>query len=112
VRHLEQRCRRAVSVEIHVSSSLPGFTIVGLPDAAVREVRDRVRAALLSGGLAWPKRMSRAIWPLRLPSLVTSQVQSFRFNIAVSTFPSTPVAGIPDPLWIQAGKRPNRELAG
>jgi magnesium chelatase family protein len=45
-----------VSVEVQVSNGLPGFTIVGLPDAAVRESRDRVRAALLSSGLAWPLR--------------------------------------------------------
>jgi magnesium chelatase family protein len=45
-----------VSVEVHVSNGLPGFTMVGLPDAAVRESRDRVRAALLSSGLAWPLR--------------------------------------------------------
>ena len=45
-----------VSVEVHVSNGLPGFTIVGLPDAAVRESRDRVRAALLSSGLPWPLR--------------------------------------------------------
>src|SRR5271168_1450375 len=47
---------RAVSVEVHVSNGLPGFTIVGLPDAAVRESRDRVRAAILSSGLPWPLR--------------------------------------------------------
>ncbi|HLN05361.1 MAG TPA: magnesium chelatase domain-containing protein, partial [Acidimicrobiales bacterium] len=47
---------RAVSVEVHVSNGLPGFTIVGLPDAAVREARDRVRAAILSSGLSWPLR--------------------------------------------------------
>ncbi len=47
---------RSVSVEVHVSNGLPGFTIVGLPDAAVRESRDRVRAALLSSGLPWPLR--------------------------------------------------------
>lgn len=46
----------AVSVEVHVSNGLPGFTIVGLPDAAVREARDRVRAAVLSSGLPWPLR--------------------------------------------------------
>ena len=40
-----------VSVEVHVSNGLPGFTVVGLPDAAVRESRDRVRASLLSSGL-------------------------------------------------------------
>ena len=44
------------SVEVHVSNGLPGFTIVGLPDAAVRESHDRVRAALLSSGLPWPLR--------------------------------------------------------
>ena len=47
---------RPVSVEVHVSGGLPGFTIVGLPDATVREARDRVRAAILSSGLAWPLR--------------------------------------------------------
>lgn len=47
---------KCVSVEVHVSNGLPGFTVVGLPDAAVRESRDRVRAALLSSGLSWPRR--------------------------------------------------------
>src|ERR1700721_3871092 len=45
---------RSVSVELHVSNGLPAFTVVGLPDTAVRESRDRVRAALLSSGLPWP----------------------------------------------------------
>src|SRR3984957_13537720 len=47
---------RSVSVELHVSNGLPAFTVVGLPDTAVRESRDRVRAALLSSGLPWPLR--------------------------------------------------------
>ena len=45
----------SVTVEVHVSSGLPGFTIVGLPDTSCREARDRVRAALLSSGLRWPQ---------------------------------------------------------
>jgi magnesium chelatase family protein len=45
---------RAVTVEVHVSNGLPGFTVVGLPDASCREARDRVRAAMLSSGLDWP----------------------------------------------------------
>src|ERR1700728_4859661 len=45
-----------IFVEVHVSNGLPGFTVVGLPDAAVRESRDRVRAALLSSDLSWPLR--------------------------------------------------------
>lgn len=47
---------RSVSVEVHVANGLPGFTVVGLPDAAVRESRDRVRAAVTSSGLPWPRR--------------------------------------------------------
>ena len=45
---------RPVSVEVHVSNGLPAFSVVGLPDEACRESRDRVRAALLSSGLTWP----------------------------------------------------------
>ena len=45
-----------VTVEVHVSNGLPSFTLVGLPDAACREARDRVRAAVLSSGLDWPDR--------------------------------------------------------
>ncbi len=44
----------AVNVEVHVSNGLPGFTIVGLPDAACRESHDRVRSAVMSSGLGWP----------------------------------------------------------
>ncbi len=45
---------RLVTVEVHVATGLPGFQIVGLPDEACRESRDRVRAAVLSSGLVWP----------------------------------------------------------
>lgn len=46
---------RVVTVEVHVSRGLPGYTVVGLPDAAGRESRERVRAALLSSNLAYPQ---------------------------------------------------------
>ncbi len=45
-----------VAVEVHVANGLPGFTIVGLPDASCREARDRVRAAIVSSGMDWPMR--------------------------------------------------------
>ncbi|MCU1452707.1 MAG: putative magnesium chelatase [Acidimicrobiales bacterium] len=45
---------RPITVEVHVSNGLPGFTVVGLPDASCREARDRVRSALLSSRLTWP----------------------------------------------------------
>ena len=47
---------RVVTVEVHVSNGLPGYTVVGLPDAAGRESRERVRAALLSSGLQYPQK--------------------------------------------------------
>ncbi len=44
----------AVTVEVHITSGLPSFTVVGLPDASCREARDRVRAALQSSDCEWP----------------------------------------------------------
>jgi magnesium chelatase family protein len=46
---------RLVSVEVDIRSGLPAFTIVGLGDAAVRESRDRVRAAILNSGFDFPQ---------------------------------------------------------
>ena len=43
-----------VSAECFLSNGLPGFEIVGLPDAAVKEARERVRAAAKSSGLSFP----------------------------------------------------------
>jgi magnesium chelatase family protein len=45
---------RPVRVEVDVHRGLPGFAIVGLPDAAVREARERVRAALVNCGFEFP----------------------------------------------------------
>ena len=43
-----------VTTEVHIASGIPAFTIVGLPDKAVGESKERVRAALNSIGLALP----------------------------------------------------------
>ncbi len=45
-----------VAVEVDIRAGLPAFTIVGLADAAVREARDRVRAAILNCGYEFPER--------------------------------------------------------
>lgn len=47
---------RPVTVEVYVGQGLPGFTVVGLPDASCREARDRARAAIQCSGLKWPDR--------------------------------------------------------
>jgi len=44
----------AVLAECYISNGLPGFDIVGLPDAAVKEARERVRAAAKNSGLSFP----------------------------------------------------------
>lgn len=45
---------RPITVEVHVAPGLPTLSIVGLPDEACRESRDRVRAAVMSSQLEWP----------------------------------------------------------
>lgn len=45
---------RPVRVEVDIHRGLPGFAIVGLPDAAVKEARERVRAALVNCGFEFP----------------------------------------------------------
>src|SRR6266545_1490024 len=45
-----------VEVEADLGNGLPGFTIVGLPDASLNESRDRVRAAIINSGERWPQR--------------------------------------------------------
>ena len=47
-------CGNAVTAECFISNGLPGFDIVGLPDAAVKEARERVRAAAKSSGFSFP----------------------------------------------------------
>jgi len=46
----------AVDVEAQLLNGLPKFTIVGLPEAAVRESRDRIRGALKASGIDFPQR--------------------------------------------------------
>lgn len=58
---------RPIRVEVDVHRGIPNFTVVGLPDAAVRETRERVRAALVNCGFEFPLR--RIVVNLAPPSL-------------------------------------------
>ena len=59
---------RSIEVQVQLSSGLPAFIIVGLPDKAVAESRERVRAALAAIGLALPpKRITVNLSPADLP---------------------------------------------
>lgn len=53
---IEGVAARRVTVEVDIRAGLPAFSMVGLPDAAVRESRERVRAALLNEGFEFPQR--------------------------------------------------------
>jgi magnesium chelatase family protein len=46
----------AVTVEVHLANGLPSLTMVGLPEAAVKESKDRVRSAIINSGLQFPAR--------------------------------------------------------
>jgi magnesium chelatase family protein len=56
-----------VDIEVHIGG-MPGFTLVGLPDASLAEARDRVRAAVLSSAERWPlQRITVSLSPAALP---------------------------------------------
>lgn len=70
---------QSVRVEVHVGPGLPAFIIVGLPDAGVRESRERVRSALLSSGYEFPAgRITVNLAPADLPK------DSGRFDLAIA----------------------------
>jgi len=68
-----------VSVEVHVGNGLPAFHVVGLPEAEVRESRERVRAALLHAGFDFPnRRLTVNLAPADLPK------DSGRFDLPIA----------------------------
>lgn len=69
----------AVRVEVHQGPGLPAFHVVGLPDAEVRESRERVRAAILNSGFAFPQaRLTVNLAPADLPK------ESGRFDLPIA----------------------------
>ena len=59
-----------VEIEADITSGLPGVHLVGLPDAALQESRDRVRAAITNCGNSWPMaRLTLALSPATLPKM-------------------------------------------
>ena len=68
-----------VRVEAHISSGLPAFPIVGLPETAVRESRDRVRSAILNSGFEFPdRRITVNLAPADLPK------EGGRYDLAIA----------------------------
>ncbi|WP_443114697.1 YifB family Mg chelatase-like AAA ATPase [Herbaspirillum seropedicae] len=68
-----------VTVEVHLANGLPSFAIVGLPEAEVKEARDRVRAALQNARFEFPaRRITVNLAPADLPK------ESGRFDLAIA----------------------------
>ncbi len=68
-----------VTVEVHLSNGLPGFTIVGLPETAVKESKDRVRSALMNSHFKFPqRRITVNLAPADLPK------EGGRYDLAIA----------------------------
>ena len=58
----------SVTVEAHLANGLPALTLVGLPETAVKESKDRVRSAILTSGFDFPaRRITLNLAPADLP---------------------------------------------
>lgn len=69
----------AVQVEVHLSNGLPGLSIVGLPEAGVRESKDRVRSAIINSQFEFPaRRITINLAPADLPK------EGGRFDLAIA----------------------------
>ena len=78
-RALEGMVAPEVTVEVHLAGGLPSFTIVGLPDAEVRESKDRVRAAIQTARFEFPsRRITVNLAPADLPK------ESGRFDLPIA----------------------------
>ena len=78
-RALEGMRAPPVTVEVHLANGLPSFTIVGLPEAEVKEARDRVRAALQNARFEFPARhVTVNLAPADLPK------ESGRFDLPIA----------------------------
>lgn len=82
-----------VHVECHLAGGLPGTTIVGLAEGAVREARDRVKSALRSSGFNYPaSHITLNLAPSHLGKSGTG------FDLPIAHCP------LPSPFWRRANK--------
>ena len=86
-----------VEVEADLSPGLPAVVLTGLPDAALHEARDRVRAAVVNSGQSWP---NRRITVNLLPATVPKHGSAFDLAIACALLagagelPLAPLEGV------------------
>lgn len=83
-----------VEIQADLADGLPGVTMIGLPDAALQEARDRIRAAIVNSGETWPtRRMTLALLPATLPK------RGSMFDVALAVAVLAAAGAVPvDPL--------------
>ncbi|MBL7497034.1 YifB family Mg chelatase-like AAA ATPase [Frankia sp. CNm7] len=83
-----------VEVEAHLAGGLPGLALIGLPDAALAEARDRIRAAVLNSGQKWPdERITVGLFPATLPK----SGSGFDLAMALAILAAAGAVPVPEP---------------
>jgi magnesium chelatase family protein len=85
---------RVIRVEVDVAPGLPGFTIVGLGDASIREARERVRGALRNSGFVHPpRRITVNLAPADVPKTGSAADLAIAIGILIGSEQFTARAG-------------------
>ena len=85
---------RVIRVEVDVAPGLPGFTIVGLGDASIREARERVRGALRNAGFVHPpRRITVNLAPADVPKTGSAADLAIAIGILLGSEQFVPLAG-------------------
>jgi magnesium chelatase family protein len=85
---------RVIRVEVDVAPGLPGFTIVGLGDASIREARERVRGALRNSGFVHPpRRITVNLAPADVPKTGSAADLAIALGILIGSEQFVPLAG-------------------
>lgn len=89
-----------IEIETDLSTGLPGLTFTGMPDTTVNEARDRVRAAVVNSGFAWPQ---QRITVALLPADLRKTGSMFDLGLALSLLAAkneVPPAAVRDVAWL------------
>jgi magnesium chelatase family protein len=81
-----------VTIEADITAGLPTTVLVGLPDTALREARDRIRAAIVNSGEHWPgSKITVSLYPASLPK------RGSAFDLAIAVAVMTANGDLPEP---------------
>lgn len=87
-----------VTVEVDIADGIPGYTLLGLPDAALSESRDRVRAAIVNSAASWP---NRKVTIALLPAWLPKSGSGFDLSIAMGILAAQEIVkGVEDLLFV------------